>query len=358
MHTTVKIFLSLFSMHSDEIYMRRCIDLARLGTGDVEPNPLVGAVIVYEDRIIGEGYHQKYGEAHAEVNAVNSVKDKDLLPESTIYVNLEPCAHFGKTPPCVDLILEKKIKRVVIGCRDSFVEVDGKGIRTLQNHGVEVLVGVLENECIRLNRRFFTFHEKKRPYVILKWAQTRDGYIDRVRKTEGDPGVRWISCPETQSLVHQWRSREQGILVGRKTIENDNPSLTVRQVLGKNPLRIIIDSQLQLSRESTVFKDGQKTLIFNRIRHEETENIRYYKLESIDTQHILKALYELNIQSVFVEGGSRTLQYFLVNHAWDEARIIVGENDFHDGVKAPVMQGVPKSCMTFSNDRIYYYLRT
>lgn len=343
-------------MNPDEIYMRRCIELAQLGAGHVAPNPMVGAVIVHQDRIIGEGFYQRYGEAHAEVNAVNSVKNKNLLPESTIYVNLEPCAHFGKTPPCADLILEKKIKRVVVGCRDPFEQVDGKGILKLQQHGVEVLAGVLENECRKLNTRFFTFHEKKRPYVILKWAQTQDGYIDRPR-TGDDTGINWVSSPETQSLVHHWRSHEQAILVGRKTIENDNPSLTVREVQGKNPLRIIIDSQLQLPAESTIFKDGLKTLVFNRIKHETKENITYYKLESIDNQRILEALYQLKIQSVFVEGGSRTLQYFLVNHAWDEARIIVGKNNFNDGVKAPVMQGVPKFHESFSEDQIYYYFR-
>ncbi|MGV3630893.1 MAG: bifunctional diaminohydroxyphosphoribosylaminopyrimidine deaminase/5-amino-6-(5-phosphoribosylamino)uracil reductase RibD [Bacteroidota bacterium] len=343
-------------MSPDEIYMRRCIELAQLGAGHVAPNPMVGSVIVYRDRIIGEGFHRNYGEAHAEVNAINSVKDSSLLPESTIYVSLEPCTHHGKTPPCTDLILEKKIGKVVIGCRDSFEAVDGKGIRKLQQNGVEVIVGVLESECRKLNKRFFTFHEKKRPYVILKWAQTQDGYIDRPR-SGNDTGVNWVSSTETQSLVHHWRSHEQSILAGRKTIENDNPSLTVREVSGKNPLRIIIDSQLQLPAESTIFKDGLKTLVFNRIRHEIKDNITYYKLEAIDTQHILDALYQLNIQSVFVEGGSRTLQYFLVNHAWDEARIIVGKNTFKEGVKAPVMQGVPRFHEKFSDDEIYYYFR-
>ncbi len=343
-------------MYDDEFYMRRCIELAQLGAGHVAPNPMVGAVIVYRDRIIGEGYHRHYGEAHAEVNAVNSVKDKGLLPESTIYVSLEPCAHFGKTPPCADLIIEQRICRVVIGCRDSFEQVDGKGIQKLKAAGIEVIVGVLEQECRKLNKRFFTFHEKKRPYVILKWAQSPDGFIDKPR-TGNTTGINWISSPETQSLVHQWRSHEPAILVGRKTIQNDNPSLTVREVTGKNPLRIIIDSQLQLPAESTIFKDGLKTLVFNRIKHDIQGNVTFHKLESIDTQPILEALYQLNIQSVFVEGGSRTLQYFLVNQAWDEARIIVGKNKFLDGVKAPVMQGVPRFYERFSEDDIYYYFR-
>ena len=337
--------------------MRRCIELAQLGAGNVAPNPMVGSVIVFKDRILGEGYHEKYGEAHAEVNAINSVSEKSLLPESTIYVSLEPCSHFGKTPPCVDLILQHNFKRVVIGCQDSYKEVAGKSIQKLKDAGIEVKLGVLEKECINLNKRFFTFHQKERPYIILKWAQTQDGFIDKKRDAYNDPSINWISSPETQSLVHHWRSQEQAILVGRKTIENDNPSLTVREVEGKNPIRIIIDSQLQISQESTIYKDGVKTIIFNRLKDEVDDFITYKKLKEIDTSNILKALYELNIQSVFIEGGSRTLQYFLVNHVWDEARIIVGKNNFKDGIKAPIMQGVPKFSEKFSDDDIYYYFR-
>jgi diaminohydroxyphosphoribosylaminopyrimidine deaminase/5-amino-6-(5-phosphoribosylamino)uracil reductase len=337
--------------------MRRCIELAQLGEGNVAPNPMVGSVIVFNDRILGEGYHEKYGEAHAEVNAIRSVLDKSLLPESTIYVSLEPCSHFGKTPPCVDLILQHNFKRVVIGCQDSYKEVAGKSIQKLKDAGIEVKLGVLEKECVNLNKRFFTFHQKERPYIILKWAQTQDGFIDKKRDAYIDPSINWISSPETQSLVHHWRSQEQAILVGRKTIENDNPSLTVREVEGKNPTRIIIDSQLQISKDSTIFKDGVKTIIFNRLKDETNGCITYKKLKEIDTSNILKALYELNIQSVFIEGGSRTLQYFLVNHVWDEARIIVGKNYFHEGIKAPIMQGVPKFSEKFSDDDIYYYFR-
>jgi diaminohydroxyphosphoribosylaminopyrimidine deaminase/5-amino-6-(5-phosphoribosylamino)uracil reductase len=344
--------------NKDELYMRRCIELAQLGARFVAPNPMVGAVIIHNDIIIGEGYHKMYGEAHAEVNAINSVENKALLSESTIYINLEPCAHFGKTPPCVDLIIENKFKRVVIGCTDPYHEVSGKGIKKLKKAGIETLIGVLEQECLNLNKRFFTFHQKERPYVILKWAQTQDGYIDRIR-TEKDTkkGINWISSPETQTLVHHWRSQEQAILVGRKTIEVDNPSLTVREVYGKNPIRIVIDSQLQIKPESTIYSDGVKTIIFNRLKHEENDKITYYKLKSTDTSTILRALYELNIQSVFVEGGSRTLQYFLVNHVWDEARVIVGQTKFTDGVKAPIIQGVPKFSERFSEDTIYYYFR-
>ncbi len=342
-------------MFSDEFYMRRCIELALLGAGNVAPNPLVGAVIVLDNKIIGEGYHQKYGEAHAEVNAVNSVKIKDLLKKSSIYVSLEPCAHFGKTPPCVDLLLKHQFKRVIIGSKDPFHEVAGKGIEKLLAAGIETKVGVLEHECLKLNKRFFTFHQKQRPYVILKWAQTKDGFIDKKRDENSDKKINWISSPETQSLVHAWRSQEQAILVGRNTVVTDNPSLTVREVNGQNPTRIVIDSQLSIQNSATIFNDEVETIIFNRLKNEKIKNIHFYKLESIDTKVILKALYELGIQSVFIEGGSRTLQHFLVNHDWDEARVIVGNSVFHDGIKAPVMQGVPKFHQEFSNDKIYYY---
>lgn len=342
-------------MFSDEFYMRRCVELAILGSGNVAPNPLVGAVIVLNNQIIGEGYHEKYGEAHAEVNAVNSVKNKNLLRESSIFVSLEPCAHFGKTPPCVDLLIKYQFKRVIIGCKDPFHEVAGKGIQKLLAAGIETKVGVLEKECLTLNKRFFTFHQKKRPYVILKWAQTKDGFIDKKREDTSEKKINWISSPETQSLVHAWRSQEQAILVGRNTIVTDNPSLTVREVNGRNPTRIVIDSQLSIQDSASIFSDEVETIIFNRLKNEKTNNIHFYKLDSIDTKVILKALYELGIQSVFIEGGSRTLQYFLVNHDWDEARVIVGNTVFYDGIKAPIMQGIPKFYQEFSNDKIYYY---
>jgi diaminohydroxyphosphoribosylaminopyrimidine deaminase / 5-amino-6-(5-phosphoribosylamino)uracil reductase len=342
-------------MISDEIFIRRCIELAQLGMEHVAPNPMVGSVIVLNDKIIGEGFHQKYGEAHAEVNAVNSVLDKSLLAESTIYVNLEPCSHFGKTPPCVDLLLKNKFKRVVIGSKDPFHEVAGNGIKKLLEAGIETKVGVLEEECLNLNKRFFTFHQKRRPYVILKWAQTLDGFIDKKREVNAEKGVNWISSPQTQTLVHHWRSQEQAILVGRKTIETDNPSLTVREVEGKNPIRIIIDSQLAIPKTASIFSDSIETIIFNRIHDKIEDNIRFYKLAAIDTKEILNALYKLNIQSVFIEGGSRTLQYFLVNQVWDEARVIVGNTNFIDGMKAPIIQAIPKFYQEFSNDKIYYY---
>ncbi len=223
--------------------MRRCLQLAKMGEGNVAPNPMVGAVIVCNHKIIGEGYHQEFGGPHAEVNAINSVKDKSLLAKSTIYVSLEPCAHHGKTPPCSDLIVEHKIPKVVIGSQDTFSKVNGKGIKKLEANGCQVTCGVLEKECRKLNKRFFTFHEKKRPFVILKWAQTKDGFLDK-KRNEGEKGIHWITAPETRSLVHLWRSKEMGVLVGRQTAAVDDPKLNVRDVTGKNPVRIILDSQI------------------------------------------------------------------------------------------------------------------
>ncbi|MDD2983352.1 MAG: bifunctional diaminohydroxyphosphoribosylaminopyrimidine deaminase/5-amino-6-(5-phosphoribosylamino)uracil reductase RibD [Crocinitomicaceae bacterium] len=341
-------------MNTDETFMQRCLDLASNGKQDVAPNPMVGAVIVHQGEIIGEGYHQFYGGPHAEVNAVNAVKDLSLLKESTIYVSLEPCAHFGKTPPCVDLILENQFKRVVIGCLDPHDQVAGKSVEKLQKNNIEVRVGVLEAECLKINKRFFKFHQKQLPHVILKWAQTQDGFIDGIRDSE-ERKINWISAPETKVLVHQWRSEEQAILVGWKTINNDNPSLTVREVVGKNPIRVILDSHLKCNPNSTVFTDGLKTIVFNTLKDETVENVDYIKLKDISTKTVLKALYELKITSVFVEGGSSTLQHFLTDKTWDEARVIVGKNNFGEGVKAPEMTGIPELTFEFAGDTIYQF---
>ena len=336
--------------------MRRCIELARLGQGLVAPNPMVGAVIVCDDKIIGEGFHQRYGEAHAEVNAINAVQDKSLLKNSTIYVSLEPCSHFGKTPPCSDLIVEMGIPKVIIGCKDIHTKVSGKGIEKLIKAGIDVQIGILEKECRELNKRFFTFHERQRPYVILKWAQTKDGYLDKIRDSE-EQGVNWISAPETKALVHKWRSEEQSILVGRKTVQNDNPSLTVREFSGMNPIRIIIDSQLQLSEELNIFSDDAPTIIFNRSRNEVKGMIEWIKISETNTELILEELYKRNILSVFVEGGSRTLQYFIFGNVWDEARVIVGNTLFGEGTKAPTINKVPAYSYQFSTDTVYHYFR-
>lgn len=341
-------------MQNDEIFMQRCIELARLGKGNVAPNPMVGAVIVIDNKIIGEGYHQKYGEAHAEVNAINAIKDASVLKNATIYVSLEPCAHFGKTPPCADLLVQHQFKRVVIGCLDTFSEVSGKGIKKLQDAGIEFAVGVLEKDCRNLNKRFFTFHEKKRPYVILKWAQTKDGFIDKIRETNS-PEINWISSIETKSLVHKWRSEEQSILVGKNTVIADNPSLTVREVTGKNPIRVILDSHLTIPKTIAVFNGEAPTLVLNLEKNEEKGNTKWIKLENSNPQSILDTLYQNSIQSVLIEGGAKILNSFIEAELWDEARIIIGDTYFHNGVKAPIIPKVPDSIFPFFNDNILIY---
>lgn len=337
-------------------YMQRCLQLASYGGGHVAPNPMVGCVIVAENEIIGEGYHKYFGDSHAEVNAINNVVNKELLKDSTVYVSLEPCSHHGKTPPCVDLLISNKVKQVVIGCRDSNPLVNGKGIDRLKRAGIEVIEGVLENDCRNLNKRFFTFHERQRPYVILKWAQTLDGYIDRVREVE-QQGVNWVSSEITQSLVHKWRSEEQSILVGRNTIINDNPSLTVRSYNGRNPTRIVIDSQLQISGDLKIYSDEAPTLVFNRIKNDRQDSVEWIKITETSTSKILEELYKRGITSVFVEGGSRTLQYFIVDNVWDEARVIVGNRRFNEGVKAPIITKIPIDSFSFGEDKVYIYSR-
>lgn len=330
--------------------MRRCIDLALKGDGSTAPNPMVGAVIVYKDKIIGEGYHQKYGESHAEVNAIKNVQDKTLLSKSTIYVSLEPCGHFGKTPPCADLIIENKIPHIVIGSKDPFSMVNGKGIDRLNANGLKVEFGILEQECRELNKRFFTFHEKKRPYVVLKWAQTKSGFFDRTRK-ENETGVNWISAAETKSLVHLWRSKEMGILIGRKTAEIDNPKLDVRAISGKNPIRIILDSDLKLKSEKIT---QSKTILLNTKKTEKLGEIDYLKLSDLNIETILDELWRQEIQSILVEGGADTIQRFIDSEIWDEVRIIEGETDFSDGLKAPKFCKKASTIKHFGTDTIYY----
>lgn len=341
-------------MKMDEQYMQRCIELARLGEGYVAPNPMVGAVIVHENKIIGEGYHRLFGESHAEVNAVNAVEDESLLKDSTIYISLEPCAHFGKTPPCSDLLVTHQFKRVVIGCQDTFSEVSGKGIQKIKESGIDVTVGVLEKECRELNKRFFTLNEKKRPYIILKWAQTQDGFLDKIR-TNTKKQINWISAPETKTLVHKWRSQEQAILVGKNTILNDNPSLTVRDYTGKNPIRIVLDTQLSLEKSSAVFNNEATTLILNLKKDEVSSSIEWVKLSNMNIETILETLYRKNVQSIFVEGGASVLHTFIGSNLWDEARIIIGNTTFGEGIKAPIINRVPTDSVNFASDTIYYY---
>ena len=325
-------------MKTHEKYIRRCIELAKNGLGTTYPNPMVGSVIVCDGKIIGEGWHKKSGEPHAEVNAVNSVKDKSLLKRSTIFVSLEPCSHFGKTPPCCDLIIENKIPNVVIGTADTNVKVAGNGIKKLIEAGAKVTVGILETECIELNKRFFTFHEKKRPYVILKWAETQDGFIAPLTKLEQKPV--WITNEFSRQLVHKWRSEEEAILVGTNTVIADNPKLDVRNWTGKNPIRIVLDQNNRISKESHIYDKQVKTIIFSAIPKPNKEENTIF--ETIDfkqnlVEQILNILYKHQIQSVIIEGGSQTLQTFIDENLWDEARVFIGKNNFETGIKAPIL---------------------
>jgi diaminohydroxyphosphoribosylaminopyrimidine deaminase/5-amino-6-(5-phosphoribosylamino)uracil reductase len=344
-------------MDINKKYMARALEIARLGIGGVSPNPMVGCVIVYDGKIIGEGFHQKYGEAHAEVNAVNSVKKQELLRKSTLYVTLEPCAHHGLTPPCSDLIIEKQIPNVVVGTVDPFARVAGKGIEKLKKAGVDVDVGLMEQECRELNKRFFTFHEKKRPFVILKWAQTQDGFIDLERSAENYGKPTWITGGLALRLVHKIRSEEGAILVGRKTAEKDNPSLTVRHWHGKNPLRTVIDKRLQLPEKLALFDQSEKTLVFNTIKNAGAGNVVYVKLppQGNTVQQILSRLYSLDILSLIVEGGCQLLEGFIAANLWDEAHVFTGRKFFTKGIKAPQPQGKLIYTEQLDNDLLFVF---
>lgn len=336
--------------------MTRCLQLALLGLGNTAPNPMVGCVIVYNRKIIGEGYHQNFGGPHAEVNAINSVKDKTLLPESTLYVSLEPCNHFGKTPPCTDLIVSTGIKKVVVGCIDPFDKVSGSGIERLITHNIEVIQNVMEEECKQLNKRFFTFHQQKRPYIILKWAQSADGFIAPVNQTENN---RWISNAYSQKLVHRWRSQEQAILVGANTAFMDNPKLNVRSWYGKNPLRILIDKDLKTPSTHYIFKDGESTLVFCNTKIKSNApiysvNINFAK--DVIAQ-VTQELYKRNIQSVIVEGGSFTLQHFINANKWDEARVFVAQEKYlNEGIPSPDLKLKPRKKETIANDLLLTFI--
>ena len=319
-----------------EYYLEKCLNLACKGFPNNRPNPMVGSVIVYNDKIIGEGYHEEYGSNHAEVNAINSVIDKSLLTKSTIYVNLEPCSHFGKTPPCSDLIIKHKIPKVVVGCIDTFSKVSGKGIQKMRNAGIEVVTGVLNKESRGLNKRFFTFHEKKRPYIILKWAESKDGFIAPLDQKKPF----WMTSKESKKLVHKWRSEEDSILIGRITAEKDNPSLTVREINGKNPIRIVIDRNLKLPKYLNLFNSESDTIIFNEKLSNKLTNINYIKINFKNLiNNILTVLYERNIQSLIIEGGTETLQSFIDKKLWDEARIFYTDTELSKGVSSPNIEG-------------------
>ena len=334
-----------------EFYIKRCIELAKKATGKTYPNPLVGAVIVHEGKIIGEGFHQKAGENHAEINAINSVKNPELLPESTIYVSLEPCAHFGKTPPCSLKLKEIGFKKVIIGAMDSHDKVNGKGKKILQDAGIETISGILEEECRELNKRFFTFHEKKRPYILLKWAESNDGFIDKDFKPTK------ISNELASQFVHQIRSEEHAILVGTQTAMNDNPSLTTRLIEGRNPVRILIDFDLKVPRDFKIYNNEAPTLIFNQEKEGDEGNVKFIKISKENfLEDLLQKVYENQIQSILVEGGSRTLQTFIDANLWDETIIIKNKNlTLENGTKAPKFDGKLVEEKYFRENKLSFY---
>ncbi len=344
-------------MNIHEKYIKRCIQLAKNGLGTTYPNPMVGSVIVYNDIIIGEGWHKKAGEPHAEVNAINSVKDKSLLKKATIYVSLEPCSHFGKTPPCCDLIITHDIPNVVVGTVDPNEKVAGKGIKKLLEAGKKVIIGVLEEECNELNKRFFTFHQQKRPYIILKWAESKDGFL--TPKKENDTILKrepiWITNKYSRQLVHKWRSEEQAILVGTQTVIDDNPKLNTRDWAGNNPIRVVLDQNNRIPQDSHIFSSDVKTIVFTKFKiaiEKEKLNFEVIDFKENITQQILDILYQHQIQSIIIEGGLQTLQTFINTNLWDEGRFFVGNTYFTKGTKAPIIAGIKNKKTYIGKDEL------
>lgn len=345
---------------SHEFYIKRCLELALLGIGNVSPNPMVGCVIVANDKIIGEGYHQKYGEAHAEPNAVKAVFDRygedaeSLLKSATAYVNLEPCAHFGKTPPCADLFVRHQLKKVVIGNRDPFPGVDGKGIQKLKEAGIEVESGILDEECRYLNRRFFTRIQKQRPFIVLKWAETANGYFSTI-----DGHQKWISGALAKRLAHQWRTEEDAILIGKQTAIMDNPQLTSREWPGKNPTRLVIDKHLQVPQNNHIFNTEAKTIIFNEVKTDVVGNVHYIQMEDMHfylAQKIAFQLYLMDVQSVIIEGGANVLNQFLESNLWDEARVFTAPNSWESGLRSPIINGHLQEQTQIGLDKLSIYI--
>ncbi len=344
--------------NSHEAYIRRCLQLAANGLQAAIPNPSVGAVIVHNNVIIGEGYTSAYGGNHAEVNAIHSVKDKSLIKNSTIYVSLEPCSHFGKTPPCSDLIIKHGIPKVVVGTIDPFAKVAGKGIEKLKNAGCEVIVGVLEAECVASNKRFFTFHQHKRPYIILKWAQTQDGFIDKIRQKNDPIQPNWITNKFSRQLVHKWRSEEAAILVGTNTAITDNPKLSTRDWHGENPVRIVLDKSLRIPESYSLFDQTIKTIV---LTEQQKENNGTIIFEVIDfskniASQICEVLYKHELQSVIIEGGKQTLQTFIDANLWDEARVFTGNLSFQTGIEAPRLEGKLQSEQKILDNSLHIYI--
>ena len=344
-------------MKIHEKYLLRCLQIAENGLGSTAPNPMVGAVITYKDHIIGEGFTSPFGGAHAEVRAIDSVTDKSLLKKATLYVTLEPCCHFGKTPPCTDKILTAGIPKIVIGLKDPHKKVGGKGIAILRSAGCEVITGVLQGKCEEHHRRFLTFHTKKRPYIILKWAQSADGFMaPDPSKREAAPGPYWISSPLSRQLVHKWRSEEAGLLVGTQTALKDNPGLDTRLWKGSNPVRILIDKRHRVPHHFKIFGPGANTMVFCDKKNvpQDTGNIIYRKVSEDKplVPQVLHALWQEDIQSVIVEGGARTLGYFINSGCWDEARIITGPLSLKQGLAAPTILNKPISIYTSGPDTV------
>jgi diaminohydroxyphosphoribosylaminopyrimidine deaminase/5-amino-6-(5-phosphoribosylamino)uracil reductase len=337
----------------EEIFMRRAFDLAANGRGKVSPNPMVGCVIVKDGVVIGEGWHMVYGGPHAEVNAIDSVSDKSLLDGADIYVTLEPCAHYGKTPPCAELLIKYPFRKVIIANTDPNPLVAGKGIQLLRDYGMEVITGILREYGDRLNARFFTFIQKKRPYVILKWAETADGFVART-----DYSSKWISGQISRKLVHKWRTEEDAIAVGKNTAMYDNPQLNTRDWPGKNPVRVFIDRNLELPSHLNLFDGSQKTFCYNLLKDEESNNVTYVKLHEEDfIQSVLNDLYRRKIQSIIVEGGSVLLNLFISEGLYDEVRIFKAPHTFENGIPAPGMRGKPEEVIKIEEDELWVYYK-
>ncbi|RZM26974.1 MAG: bifunctional diaminohydroxyphosphoribosylaminopyrimidine deaminase/5-amino-6-(5-phosphoribosylamino)uracil reductase RibD [Pedobacter sp.] len=347
---------------TDEICMQRCLELASLGMGSVSPNPMVGCVIVHNDKVIGEGYHKKFGEAHAEVNAINSVLQQygemaeAMLAEATAYVSLEPCAHYGKTPPCADLLIRYRLKKVVIGNTDPFADVNGKGIEKLKNAGIEVLSGVLESQCSYLNRRFFTRIRQQRPYIILKWATTANGFFAPKNNVQ-----QWISGALAKKLVHKWRTEEDAILIGKQTALADNPQLNSREWQGKNPVRIVIDRDLQIPSSNHIYNNEAKTVVLNEVKTEVKGNVHFIQMEDMQyylPQKIAFQLYLMDIQSIIIEGGANILNQFIKAGLWDEARVFMSGSSWKEGIASPVINGIVTDRYQLEQDNLTIYQNT
>lgn len=347
-------------METEDIkFMRRCLELASRAEGLTYPNPMVGSVIVYDGMILGEGYHLRSGESHAEVNAINSVTDKKKLRFSTLYVNLEPCSHFGKTPPCADFIISNAIPRIVIGTIDSSEKVSGKGVKKLRDAGCDVKTGILDEECRRLNRRFFTFHEKRRPYITLKWAQSADGYLDIIRSEDHKTGPTWITGKPERVLVHKWRAAEQAILVGAGTVRADDPMLNVREWTGPNPLKLILSSSGSFNKGAAVIGTDTKLVVFtNNSEKDIPDTVKVILKDNVSSAaQISGYLHTSGIQSLLIEGGAEIINHFVSTGLWDEARIFTGADYFRRGVKAPLINGTLFSKTNFSGSSLEIYLK-